>query len=509
MLTSVPFFIFERMKHLIGLFTFLFTLAVTTVDAQKVYDFNSTCQQAYKAITSLKLENGQRLINVARQQNPDNLIPDLLEGYIDFFVLFFNEDPVEYKKRKQSFEKRIDRLDDGPANSPYYKYCLSVAYLQKATVAIKFGERWTAGWNFRKAFGLIKDNRRRFPHFLPNDMIYGPMEVVVGVIPDGYKWMASLLGMRGSVKDGMTLMRNFVNSSDATAKFFSTEAIFYYCYLTFYIENKPEEVFNLIDRKNLDVVNNHLFAYLAANLALNNKQTAYARNIILNKNPSSEYLNTPVWDFEMAYVKLHHLELPEATTYFERFLRNFKGNFYVKDAYEKLSWCYYLEGNMPAAEKARQLLLKKGNTDTDADKQANREAKTGRWPDVLLLKARLLNDGGYNKEALSLLYGRTNNDFSSGIDKLEFNYRIGRIYDDLGRDTEAIQYYQMAMQLGANLTEYYASRAALQIGYIYEKQGKKSTAISYFHQCLDMDNHDYKDSMDQKAKAGIARCKGE
>ena len=510
MLSSVPFFIFELMKQLVSIISFLLCLLLSfATDAQKVYDFNATCQQAYKEITSLKLDNGQRLINVARQQNPDNLIPDLLEGYIDFFVLFFNEDPAEYKKRKQSFENRINRLSDGPENSPYYKYCLSVAYLQKATVAIKFGERWSAGWNFRRAFSLIKDNRKKFPNFLPNDMIYGPMEVGVGVIPDGYKWMASLLGMRGSVKDGMRLMENFVNSNDPTAKFFFNEATFYYCYLVFYIQNKPEEVFQFIKRKNLDVVNNHLFAYLAANLALNNKQTDYARNVILNKNPSPEYLSTPVWDFEMAYVKLHHLELPEATKYFERFLQRFKGKFYVKDAYEKLSWCYYLQGNMEAAQQTRQMLLKRGNTDTDADKQANREAKTGRWPGVLLLKARLLNDGGYNKEALSLLYGRTNDDFSGDLDRLEFNYRIARIYDDLGRDNDAIPYYLTAMELGVNRTEYYASRAALQIGYIYEKQGKKSIAISFFNKCLAMDDHDYKDSMDQKAKAGIARCKGE
>ncbi|MCA6452694.1 MAG: hypothetical protein IM582_05885, partial [Chitinophagaceae bacterium] len=52
-------------------------------------------------------------------------------------------------------------------------------------------------------------------------------------------------------------------------------------------------------------------------------------------------------------------------------------------------------------------------------------------------------------------------------------------------------------------------RAALQIGQIYEKRGQKALAISYYQKCLDMDDHEYKDSLDQKAKSGIARCKGE
>jgi tetratricopeptide (TPR) repeat protein len=477
--------------------------------AEKVFDFNTTCQKAYAEITALKLNAGQQLINQARQQNPDNLIPDYLESYIDFFILFFNEDPDEYKVRKPHFDARLDKLSEGPDNSPFNRYCRAVVILQKAAVAIKFGERWSAGWDFKKGFGLIKDNRKSFPSFAPNDLIYGPMQVAIGTIPNGYKWLANLFGMRGSIKDGMHLMRKFLNSSDPWARLFFNEATFYYCYLQFYIENKPEEVLQFISQRKLDVVNNHLFAYLAANLGINDKKNEYGKNVILNKNPSPEYMYTPVWDFEMGYAKMRHLELQDAIRYFESFLQHFKGRFYVKDVYQKLSWCYYLTGNTAAANNARQLILKKGSTDTDADKQANREAKTTTWPNPLLLKARLLSDGGYNREALAMLDGKTTDHFATPEEKLEFAYRVARIYDDLGRDSAAIQAYLAAIKLGEKRPEYYAARAALQIGFIYERQGKKALAIAFYQQCLDMEDHEYKDSLDQKAKAGIARCKGQ
>jgi len=77
--------------------------------------------------------------------------------------------------------------------------------MQKACCEIKFGERWSAGWDFRRAFSTIKDNRKKFPGFAANNMIYGPMEVIAGTIPDGYKWLAGLFGIRGSIKDGMQL----------------------------------------------------------------------------------------------------------------------------------------------------------------------------------------------------------------------------------------------------------------------------------------------------------------
>ncbi len=290
--------------------TMLFAVIVSfQAVAEKVYDFNATCQQAYHDIISLKIASGKALVNKARQQNPDNLIPDLLDGYIDFFILFFNENPADYKLRKSRFDQRLSRLAEGPQSSPFYNYARSAVYIQKACVEIKFGEKWNSGWDFRKAFSLIKDNRKNFPDFKPNNMMYGPMLVIAGTIPDSYKWLAGLLGIRGSIKEGMQLMTHFVNSDDPCAKLFFNEASFYYCYVMFYVENKPREVFEYISKKRLDLVNNHLLAYMAANLALNNKMNEYSKNVITNRNTSSAYLNSPVWDFEMGYLELRQLHL--------------------------------------------------------------------------------------------------------------------------------------------------------------------------------------------------------
>ena len=254
---------------------------------------------------------------------------------------------------------------------------------------------------------------------------------------------------------------------------------------------------------------NHLHTYMVANLAMNNKQSEVAKKIILARNRSDDYLKVSIWDFEMGFTKLYHLETQESARYLESFLNSFKGKFYVKDACQKLSWCYYLQGNMAAAEEARKKILLKGATDSDADKQALKDAKSGKWPNILLLKSRLLSDGGYATDAAALLQGKTENDFSKEEEKLEFAYRMARIYDDLGRDEEAIQYYLTAIRLGENRKEYFAARAALQTGQLYERKGQKTLAINYYQKCLDMDDHEYKNSLDQRAKSGIARCKGE
>ena len=475
---------------------------------QKHFDFNGNCQEAYRAITELRLEAGQKMLDAEKRKDPANLIPAFLENYIDFFTLFFNEDPAEYQARKDRLDQRIELMSQGPESSPFYLFTRSVIHFQWAAIKVKFGSNWDAGWEFRRSFLQSKENQKKFPDFQPAVMLSGAMQVVAGTIPDGYKWLSGLLGIKGNIASGMQQLTRFLGAGDPWAVLYREEAVFYYLYLTFYIENKRDEVFGFIRRNRLDVRNNHLYAYLAANLAINDQQSAYAEQVIRQKNDAGGYFDMPVWDLEMGYATLNHLE-PGAHVYLEHFIQRFKGRFYVKDALQKLSWCYYLQGNDQRAAAYREMILRKGGADSDADKQALKDARSGKWPDKALLKARLLSDGGYYAEALQLLQGKTEVEFHSPEDKCELAYRLGRIYDGLGRKDEAITAYLATLRTGAHLREYFAARAALQTGYIYEQRGDRVHAISYFQQCLGLKDHDYKNSLDQKAKAGIARCKGE
>lgn len=488
---------------------FLSLIFSAEASAEKLFDYNSTCQLAYQEITKLKIESGLALIAKAKKQNPDNLIPVMLEDYVDFFELFFNEDPNEFEKRMPQFNERISKISEGPKTSPYYNFCLTTIRVHKAAVEIKFGQNWNAGWDFRRAFLLLKENRKNHPDFILDDLMTGSLYAIVGTLPSGYKWLASLLGIRGSIVEGMTLLKRFTYSNDPWAKLYANESAFIYPFLLFYIENKRDEAVAFAQQRKLDLVNNHLLCYMAANLAINNKQTAMAGVMMMNRNMSAEYLKLSVWDFEMGYVKLYHLELNESIKYLEQFQKDFKGNFYRKDANLKLSYAYYLQNNMAKAIATRNEILKKGATDTDADKKALKDAKSGIWPNALLLRSRLLNDGGFHKEALALLAGKSLENFANEEDKLEFSYRVARIYDDLGKKDDAIKAYQTAILLGEHRKEYYAARAALQIAQIYEDRGQKSLAITYYQKCLEMGDHEYKDSLDQRAKSGIARCKGD
>ena len=473
---------------------------------QYQYNWTPRTQKIYESITSLRIPEARTLINQDKKANASNLIYPLLESYADFYQLFLNENKDEYKQAYPDFEQRIELLEDGPKQSPYHLYSIALAHLHKSLIALRFNKNLEAGLDFRKAFLLFKENKKAYPNFSPNDVYLGLMTTVIGTIPKGYQWMANLLGMSGKITEGNALVLKYILSKDAYANQCRNEALFVYPYLVMNFEGNKKKTFDFIEKTDYDFTNNHLHAYMATNLYLNNQQAQKALQIASDINPANTYLDLPFWQLEIGYAYLNELKLDAAKNALQQFINRFKGQFYVKDAYEKLSWIAYIQGDQAKANAYRSSVISKGNEVTDADKQALQNAKKGTWPHPILLRARLLSDGGYQQQALSVLAGKTSKDFDKDTDKTEFAYRLGRIYDLAGQPDQAIPFYTSAIEKGTNQPEYFAARAALQIGLIYEQKNNPTLAITFFNTCLEMKNHAFKNSLDQKAKTGIQRC---
>jgi tetratricopeptide (TPR) repeat protein len=146
--------------------------------------------------------------------------------------------------------------------------------------------------------------------------------------------------------------------------------------------------------------------------------------------------------------KLNRLD-PDADVYLMRFLSSFKGRNYIKSCYQKLAWTYLVQGNIPKYEENIKKVLESGGLFIDNDIQANMEAKSGQLPNVVLLKARLLSDGGYTDRAIHMLLDQSLRSFiKTPKELMEYNYRLGRIYQQSGDLTEALKYFRNVIHDG-------------------------------------------------------------
>jgi len=146
----------------------------------------------------------------------------------------------------------------------------------------------------------------------------------------------------------------------------------------------------------------------------------------------------------------------------------------------------------------------KGEDKAGGDQHALEEATSGKVPNLSLLKARLLFDGGYYYKGYQLLMRQSAHRFQ-GEHQLEYYYRLGRLLHGMERYQEALQRYRTTIEKGAESPRFFACNAALQMGIIYEELGQRRQARRAYERCLGLKPEEYRLGLHQKAKSGLAR----
>jgi len=218
---------------------------------------------------------------------------------------------------------------------------------------------------------------------------------------------------------------------------------------------------------------------------------------------SSQYIALPAINYMLGQAKLARGD-KDTPVYLTKYVNEYKGTSFIKDAYMKLAYYYLLQNDSERYENYVKLARTRGYLIEGKDKIALREANEPRQ-DLDLLRARFYFDGGYYSKAMAQLVNKNVNGFTLTRDKVDYYYRLGRINDKINKNYEAVQDYQKAIALGKETSYYYAANAALLIGNIYEEIKEYKKAAIYYNQALDMKAHDYQTDIDNDAKAGLKR----
>jgi predicted negative regulator of RcsB-dependent stress response len=471
------------------------------------FDFNANCLRAYQNIFELKLTTAKALIANEKKVNPDNSIIPLLENYIDYFHLLTTESKTDFDKLKENKSKRLDQVEGDDKSSPYYLYAQAEINLQWALIRGRYGEYFTAAREIKKANGLLQDNVKKFPGFHLNSKGLGVINAFLGNLPDGMlKSTLATFGIKGNLQTGMNMLDNLAeNLPKSTYEPFYEEVIFYYVFVLNDIAHSPSAYQKTMKYTGRIADSSLLKAYLQASVCAKTGHNAEAIQILLNRPSGSYYESFPYLDLLLGKAMLNKLDY-SATTYFNRFLQHNKGVNYIKDANLHLAWSSLLKGDTGAYSAFVAKVKTAGYTYQEKDKQALNEANSP-VPDVSLLKARLLFDGGYYSKGLEVLSDKKETDYAAGRNKAEYYYRLGRINDELGKDENALSNYQLAINAGKTLKYYFAANSALQMGKIYERQKNYSKAKASFNTAIQMKNHEYESSIETQAKAGLNRIK--
>ncbi len=461
------------------------------------YGWNTHTDTLYSNIISLKLKASKQAIAL---DGYDNLNHYLLDDYIGFLEVFLSEDEQVFERFETAQEKRFTALKKGDGKSPWHNYVQAEMNLHFALASLKMKNYYDGFFACRKAWKLYTVNQERFPDFVPNKKGIATLKAIMGIIPSQYQWGVKILGLEGDLKGGMESLRQLSNTDYA----FQLETTLIYSSLLIHLEGKHEAAWQVMQKANYPLNGNLFTHYTAANAAIYSKHNDAAISILANRPQGEGYAPFPIMEYLHGLALINRVDT-NCRVHFNKYLQQNRNQHNVKSTLQKLAWSYLCVGDTVKYQTYIAQVMVMGSTDLDADKQAQKEAENGIVPDVALLKARLLFDGGYLKQAMGILHDKTPEQYTTKPLQLELVYRKARIYDVMGKQAEAIAKYNETITLGEKEPLYFAANAALNLGFIYEKVHDKTQARYYYNLCISLKDHEYYAGLSQKAKSGLAR----
>ncbi len=470
------------------------------------FDFNNNCRKAYEDIVQLRLAEASKKLEQEEKVNPENQMIPLLENYVDYFSLLASDSKADFDQLKKNKNSRLSAVSSGSANSPYYYFAQAEINLQWALLRGRYQEYFPAAMEMRKANGLLKKCLQEYPDFLPAKKSLGMLNAILGSLPSGAQKALGTLGVRGDTEYGKKLLLETVNAIPASryAPFYD-ESVFYLMQVLVNI-TKDENAFRQVSDKAGQISSRSLLkTYILSYAALKTGHNDQAIGFIQQRPKGSGYVNYPYLNYLLGLAKLNRLD-KDAGQPFQQFLKSSKGASLIKDSYLMLAYSALINDDKAGFQRFRKRVLSEGSTYDERDKQAENEANE-EVPKKELLQARFLFDGGYYNRAKDLLLKHDANQYALARDKIEYCYRLGRVYHAMKSYAPALKMYAYAVQMGSDKKYYFAANAALFSGNIYEAQGNKSKATTAYNQAIAMKNHDYESSIENKAKEGLNRLK--
>ena len=482
----------------------IFLFASGSFYSEASFEYTPNLKKAFTSILHLRLDDARLLIEKEKASNPHNALVYLYENYSDFLKAFITEEKRYADTLRINTEKRLRLIDREKNPSPFLLFSKADMLIQTAMIKAKFGENVSAAMDIHKAYNYADRNFIQYPTFPLNKKTLGLLHATVGAIPREYRWLVSIAGMEGTIEQGSNELFRMLNETGrGIFPEYNEEVLFYLVQIYSSITTNDSITSLLADSVKKHAPNNPLMMYCFTNLTYKSGRNEDALEMM------NTFDDVGTFPFHFLHYKKGQLRLRKldlgAKEDFEFYIKNFKGMNYIKSANQKLAWIALLENDEKKYAEYMKACTRKGITLIDDDKEALKEAETNEIPNPILLRSRLLFDGGYYKESFREMIKIKSPSLLGYRDMLEYTYRYGRLFHKTGDEEKAILNYKATIQHGEQSHYYYAANSALMLGLLYEEKKDFANARIYYKKCLAMRKHDYQNSLDQKAQAGLER----
>jgi len=468
------------------------------------YDVNQNCRTAWMLLMDLKIEEAKQILEKEIELNPENYYAYYLDQTCDAYAFVINSNDEKYELFVDNFERRREIMDNNDMDSPYYLACLAEMQLQVGVFSILKGSHLSG---LRKSYSAYKNtynNLDKFPDFKQSLKLDGFFNVAISNVPPFVKWAVSFFGVSANPDYGFDVLYNNYESQKNIQGINAEAALF--IILTAKINKTPEMVYDFTTSLDTNISQTFIHKYFKANVAYrtgkNEEALATLQQINIEEYP---YVDI-IYSYLMGKILLRKLD-DNAGYYFSRYLDNIDKEEYVKEMNYNLALVSLLKNNRLQYSEYCEIVRDEGKDINERDREALYDANLDYFPDINLVKARLLLDGGYldKFEESIKLFESTNNELLAY--DLEYYFLMGRFYAIHGNYNQAIVQFDKVLELGEEEDYYFASEAALRLGNIYEDKGESDLAKTYYKKSINLYQSDFYEYIEDKAIKGLKKIK--
>lgn len=184
----------------------------------------------------------------------------------------------------------------------------------------------------------MEDNQKAYPNFSPNLRGLGIIHAAIGTIPQNYQWVVNLIGLNGTVQQGLSELKKLLASTYKQEEYayLRDETIMVLTFLELNLgKDKDNELIRKrfypvkdIEHKPLLLFSKSIFHFAAAENDSVIELLSESRKVV--KNQPLHYLY-----FMEANARLNNMDFT-AESLFNTYLHSYKGSTYVMSARQKL-----------------------------------------------------------------------------------------------------------------------------------------------------------------------------
>lgn len=482
-----------------GGFVCLFLLLGSPSKADNVWTFDPELQKIHELVLNLQTEQAYKLLDKIKSNQYQTMYVRSLCETLDVLI---SEDEEKFQKIEANFRERLKYLANVTPSADAL-FLQAELNLQRGFNYLNLGQEFNAVWSIKSAYNLTQECLKKYPDFIPIKKTSGVIEVMIGSVPDKYHFFMSLLGMRGSVVTGQNQLQQLRDSQSSL----NIEANMLYFTIKGLINQQVEEAAKGFMDMLKDQPNNKLALFLAVNMLMKNSQSEDALKLIHTLDENPEGLPVYYIEYLRGEILLEKGDYANSILAYQKFITNYKNQNFKKDSYYKMGLAYYLQGRADIAKTNFEKAKVTGRDVAEPDHHADAQLKEGLYPNPKILKVRLYTDGGYYKEAKDMFQSITPADLKTKKDEVEFYYRKARLAHKTNDIAAAKIFYKQTIDMSGDSQWYFAPNSALQLGYIAQAGRDFTAAKRYFELALTYKKHEYKNSIDGKAKSALERMK--